>query len=159
MFNLSKIYIVGNVASGKTTLSKKLSKKLNIPCYELDSIVWEDTHEGHYKRTPEQQATIINEINNTRDWIIEGTYRKSCYQLFNMADKIIFLDPPIWIRKYRIFIRFIKQQFNIEKCNYKSDIKMLKLMYKWTNDFEDNRSQFEKMLNKYSEKLVTIKQY
>jgi len=29
-----KIYIVGIVASGKTTLSKQLSKKLNINCYE-----------------------------------------------------------------------------------------------------------------------------
>jgi len=33
----SKIYIIGSVASGKTTMAKKLSKLLNIPWHELDS--------------------------------------------------------------------------------------------------------------------------
>lgn len=72
---MSKIYIIGIVASGKTTLSKKISKKLNIPCYELDSIIWHVTVQGSCKRTPEQQIKVVNEINNTCDWIIEGTYR------------------------------------------------------------------------------------
>ena len=31
-----KIYIIGIVASGKTTLARKWSKVLNIPFYELD---------------------------------------------------------------------------------------------------------------------------
>ncbi|EOR27036.1 DNA topology modulation protein FlaR-related protein [Clostridium sartagoforme AAU1] len=35
-----KILIFGIVASGKTTLSKELSLKYNIPCYEGDSIAW-----------------------------------------------------------------------------------------------------------------------
>jgi len=34
-----KIYIVGSVASGKTTLAKKLSNKLGIKCTHLDAIV------------------------------------------------------------------------------------------------------------------------
>ena len=34
-----KILIIGIVASGKTTLAKQLSKKLNIQYYEIDSIV------------------------------------------------------------------------------------------------------------------------
>lgn len=157
VFKLSKIYIIGIVASGKTTLSKEMSKKLNIPCYELDSIVHHKTGEGRYKRTPEQQVEVINEIDNAGDWIIEGTYRKSCHKLFDMADKIVFLDTPLWKRKYRIFLRFIKQQLHIEKCNYKSDIKMLKLMYKWTDDFEKNREEFKKMLSEYDDKLITVK--
>ena len=32
---MKKIYIVGGVATGKTTFSKKLSKLLNIDCYEF----------------------------------------------------------------------------------------------------------------------------
>lgn len=75
-------------------------------------------------------------------------------QLLDMADEIIFLDPPLWIRKIRIATRFIKQQLHIEACAYKSDIKMLKQMYKWTKDFENNRKQFEDILLKYDYKLV-----
>ena len=37
-----KIYIIGPVGSGKTTLSELLSKKYNIKKYELDKIVWDD---------------------------------------------------------------------------------------------------------------------
>jgi len=45
-----------------------------------------------------------------------------------MADKIIFLDTPLWKRRYSILLRYIKQQLLIEKCPYKSDLKMLKKM-------------------------------
>jgi len=33
---MRKIYIVGMVASGKTTFAKNLSKEMGIPFYELD---------------------------------------------------------------------------------------------------------------------------
>lgn len=154
---MSKIYIVGIVASGKTTLSKQISRKLNIPCFELDSIVHDRPDEGRGKRTPEQQLEVIKEIDESGDWIIEGTYRKSCHKLFDMADHIIFLDTPLRKRKYRIFLRFIKQQLHLEKCNYKSDIKMLKAMYRWTKDFEDNRDEFEKMLSEYNNKVIVVR--
>jgi len=153
---MSKIYIVGIVASGKTTLAKKLSRRLNIPYYELDCIVHHKTDMGRYKRTPEQQVKVIKDIDNADNWIIEGTYRESCHCLFDMADKIIFLNTPLWKRKYRIFLRYIKQRIGIEKCHYKSDLKMLKQMYKWTNDFENTRTEFEKMLSKYTDKLIVI---
>ena len=35
-----KIDIIGSVASGKTTLAKRISKQYNIPYYEKDNIVW-----------------------------------------------------------------------------------------------------------------------
>jgi adenylate kinase family enzyme len=153
---MSKIYIIGIVASGKTTLAKNLSKELNITYYELDCIVHYKTETKRYKRTPEQQLEVIKDIDSNSDWIIEGTYRESCHCLFDMADKIIFLDTPLWKRKYRILLRYIKQQFGIEKCHYKSDFKMLKLMYRWTKDFERNRMEFEEMLKQYENKLTII---
>ena len=104
---MSKVYIVGIVASGKTTLAKKLSKRLNIPYYELDCIVHHKTDTGRYKRTPEQQVKVIKDINNADNWIIEGTYRESCHCLFDMADKIIFLNTPLW-KKISYFLTLYK---------------------------------------------------
>jgi adenylate kinase family enzyme len=153
---MSKIYIVGIVASGKTTLAKKLSKEMNIPHYELDCIVHVKTENGSYKRTPEEQVQEIKRIDELGDWIIEGTLRSSCHCLLEMADKIIFLDTPLWLRKCRILTRFIKQQLHIEPCHYKSDFNVLRLMYKWTDDFENNRKQFEELLSTYKYKLTTI---
>lgn len=151
-----KIYIVGSVASGKTTLAKKLSNHLNIHHYELDTIVRVQTGKGRYKRTAEEQVEEIARIDKDNDWIIEGTYRESCHCLFDKADRIIFLDTPYYLRKIRIFTRFLKQQLHIEPSHYKSDLKMLKSMYKWTNQFEENKNQFQEMLGTYGSKVIKI---
>ena len=50
---MRKIYIVGMVASGKTTFARNLSKEIGIPFYELDCIVHVKTSEGQiYRRLP-----------------------------------------------------------------------------------------------------------
>lgn len=149
-----KILIVGIVASGKTTLAKKLSKLLGIKHYEIDSVVHDDVN--NVKRSEKEQKKIFNEINREDNWIIEGTLRKHLFYLCNMADKIIYLDIPLNIRKRRIFTRFIKQLFGTEQSNYEVNLKMLKMMYKWTDDFEKNRSDFERQLFTYSDKIIIV---
>ncbi|WP_054957913.1 hypothetical protein [Paenibacillus dakarensis] len=156
MKKTKKILIIGIVASGKTTLAKNLSITLGIPWYELDCIVHHQTEKERFKRTPEEQVMIINNIDCTGSWIFEGTDRESYRCLFDMADTIIFLDTPLWKRKLRIIIRFIKQKLGIEKSHYKPDINMLKMMYKWTRDFERNRVSFEERLQLYNYKLIRL---
>lgn len=154
---MKKIFIIGVVASGKTTLAKRLSQKVSVPCYELDSIVHHQTPMGRYKRSAEEQIEVIKEIDIHGTWIFEGTDRESYQCLYEMADTIIFLDTPLWTRRIRILKRFLKQNLGIEKCHYKPDILMLKMMYKWTKDFEQNRSGFEAKLKKYKEKVIRLR--
>lgn len=150
-----KILIIGIVASGKTTLAKQLSNKNKIDYYEIDSIVHNDME--NKRRTDEEQKEIIKEINKQENWIIEGTLRKNLYYLLDMADKVIYLDIPLHIRKRRIIFRYIKQKLKIESCNYDPNISMLKKMYKWTNEFENTRLDFEKELLMHNEKIIKLK--
>jgi len=152
---MSKIYIIGNITSRKTTFARRLSKKMNIPFYEMDSIIHDDVNK--IKRNLDEQKQIINEINKDNDWIIEGMGRDVGQVVFSLADKIIFLDTPIYICKYRILSRFIKQKLKIEKCNYTPDFRMLKLMYKWMNNFKNNRNKLEDSLKPYKEKIKFVK--
>lgn len=149
-----KILIVGTVGTGKTTLARKLSKEYNIKYYEIDSIVHDDVNKK--KRTPQQQNEIISNINKEDGWIIEGVLRENLEYLLEVAEKIIYLDIPKNIRNKRILTRYIKQKIGIEKSNYKPSLKMLKMMYKWSNEFEKNRDEFENKLNKYEDKLEVI---
>ena len=150
-----KILIIGSVASGKTSLARKLSRKLNINYYEIDSIVHDDRN--NYKRSPEEQKKIINEINDKEnDWIIEGTLRKNLFYLLDMTDVIVYLNINVRIRKWRIIKRFVKQKLRLEKSNYKPSIEMLKLMFKWNSDFEKNKNELELMLDTYKEKLIKL---
>lgn len=151
-----KILIWGIVASGKTTLAKKLSQQLNIPCFEGDGIAWGFPNEKRYKRTDDEQKNSIEKIDRNESWIIEGTCRESQRSLYDLADKIIFLDTPLYQRKIRIVTRFIKQKMGVEKSNYRPTLKMLKLMFKWTSDFEKNRKLHENRLLSYSNKLIWI---
>lgn len=109
------------------------------------------------RRTPIEQIKEIDRIDSIGMWIIEGTYRKTCHKVLDIADTIIFLDTPLLLRMIRIVTRYIKQQLKIEKCNYKSDLKMLRLMFKWTNDFERYRESFNDLLSGYSEKVYKVR--
>lgn len=153
---MKKVLITGIVASGKTTLAKRLSKEISVPWYELDSIVHHQTESGRYKRTVDEQVEVIVNIDKKGEWIFEGTDRESYRCLFEMADTIIFLDTPLWKRRFRILFRFLKQNLGIEKCQYKPDIAMLKMMYKWTMDFERNKGDFEDRLQLYQHKLIIL---
>ena len=58
MYN--KIYIIGPVGSGKTTLARFLSNKYHIDYYELDKVVFDDDN-GNVKRTDEEISKIFND--------------------------------------------------------------------------------------------------
>ena len=59
---MAKIYIIGSVGSGKTTLAKRLSKELNILYYELDSVTWEyHPHGPDRRRSPEEEGKASRE--------------------------------------------------------------------------------------------------
>jgi len=150
-----KILIIGIVASGKTTLARRLAKENNVKHYEIDSIVYDDLLGK--KRTNEEQQEIIKDINKESSWIIEGTLRKNLYNLLKLADKVIYIDIPLKIRKRRIFTRYIKQVLKIEKCNYKVNLDMLKNMYKWTDEFESNKDTFENNLFNAGKDVVVLK--
>ena len=106
-----KVLIIGIVASGKSTLANRLGKENDIDVYEIDSIVHDDVNS--IKRSCKEQTNIIMNINKKDNWIIEGTLRKNLYFLLDMADKIIYIDIPLRIRKRRIITRYIKQKLKI----------------------------------------------
>lgn len=151
-----KILIVGTVGTGKTTLAKKLSKQYGIEYWEIDSIVHDNNNNGK-KRSLEEQDEIIKEIDKNKDWILEGVLRKNLYYLLEKAERIIYLDVSKIKRDIRIVKRFIKQNLKLEAANYKPDLKMLKSMFRWSNEFEVNKLNFEKELEKYREKVEIIR--
>lgn len=89
-----KILIFGNSGVGKTTLSKKLSKKLNIPYMHLDSLYWLE----NWQSTPREQ--FIEKVDAFLaahpTFIMDGNYLNSgtLASRLDAADTLIFLDYP-----------------------------------------------------------------
>lgn len=108
-----KIYIVGTVASGKSTLAKGLSKKLQCPYFSLDDIVHKSKKDGY---------------GNEKRSVAERDCFSNAYE---QVDQIICLYFPLYILRTRIVFRFLKQKLGIEKASYHVDFRMLRMMFKW----------------------------
>ncbi|MGP4073610.1 AAA family ATPase [Piscibacillus sp. B03] len=144
-----KVHIIGSVGSGKTTLAKSLSKKYDIPHYELDNVVWKREQTGDIRRSEDERIDYLSSIVRTSSWIIEGVHNEEwVFDSFKQADVIIFLDTNYHIRTIRITKRFIKQKLGFEKANYKPTFDIFFKMFKWNRIFE-NRGK-EAFLNNYS---------
>lgn len=152
-----RIYIVGSVGSGKTTLAKKLSARLNAPWYELDNVFHERVPKADRGRAKGERELVFKNILSSQKWIIEGVRRECFDEGFQNADRIIFLNTPPFIRKIRITKRWILQNLKLEKSEYKADFKMLLKMYQWSREFEKSKGELLKMLSAYKDKLIISK--
>jgi len=154
----SKIHIIGSVGSGKTTLAKELSAKLNIPYYELDNVVWLRQNSGDIRRTEQQKVAYLNNIILTNAWIIEGVHNEDWVtQSFSNADLIIFLDTKYFIRIYRIIKRFTLQKLGLEKSNYKPTFAIFINLLKWNRRFEEIvKPNFYHKFEMYRDKLLVV---
>lgn len=155
-----KIYIVGAVSSGKTTLARKLSEKLNIRYQSLDEVVYipdKSSPWGNRKRQLEERDNMFYSIIQQSMWIIEDTGRPCFVEGLKVADKIVFLEVPTWIRNYRIIKRWIKQQLGVEKCIYIPNINMLKCMLHWSKDYDLGIDKLKERIAPYQGKVIVIK--
>ena len=145
MYN--KIYIIGPVGSGKTTLSKILSKKYNIKRYELDKVVWDDDN-GNIKRTDEEIKILFNKIIANRSWIIEDVGRRKFNDGIKKADITYYIDLPKYTIYKRCIFRWVKQKIGKEKYNYKPTLKSLFEMLKWSKqDIKNKKEKIERIKN------------
>lgn len=89
-----KIAVVGNAGGGKTVLSRRLGQRLNIPVTHVDSIQFLP---GMIIRPHQESINVLLEVQSTKDWIIDGYGPLDILiKRFEVADRIIFVDFPIW---------------------------------------------------------------
>ena len=104
-----KILVLGIAAGGKSTLCRALSKKLNIPMYSLDRILWKP---GWILTPDEEYQQKQAELFQHDTWIIEGfaplEHVEKCFQ---EADTIIFVDLPLYMHYWWATKRQIKCLF------------------------------------------------
>jgi len=149
---LNKIYIIGPVGSGKTTLSKKLSKKYNIKCYELDNIV----HDKNNKRSNEEIIKLFNNIISKDKWIIEDVGRKIFIEGIKQADIIYYININKLTLIIRIIKRWLKQVFHIEKSEFNQNIFTLFKYFKWLNQDISEKKDIINYIKENNNNLIVL---
>lgn len=91
---IKKIAVVGNSSCGKTTLSRKLSELHGLPVTHVDSIQFLP---GMQIRPHAESIATLTQIQNHEAWIIDGYGPLDIIEKrFQAADKIVFIDFPLW---------------------------------------------------------------
>ena len=152
-----KIHIIGCSGSGKSYLARNLSKKFNIPRFDLDDIYWDNTADSYGVKTPvDKRSYMLKKILKYDNWIIEGVYYSWIKQSFDDADVIYLLDMPKYLYKCRIILRFIRRKIGFEKGK-KETVRSLIDLLKWTDKFQNkNMKEIKHILESYDDKAVLL---
>lgn len=152
---VKKIYIIGPVGSGKSTFSKKLSKKYGINYYELDKVSWDDEN-GNIKRSEEEALKLFNDILKNESWIIEDIGREIFERGKVEADIIYYIRLQKIKSYFRVTKRWIKQRIGKEPYNCPPTFKQLLYFISTVNSYYQKEKSKLKGLEKYSDKLIFI---
>ena len=154
---MNRIYIIGPVGSGKSTLGRFLSKKYNINYYELDKVVWDDDN-GNIKRSNEEIDLLFHNIINKKNWIIEDVGRKKFRDGIINADIVYYIKLSKFTNYKRCILRWIKQLMGLESYNYRPTIKSLFDMLGWVKlDFNNMDEKIEYIKNNSKKYEILLK--
>ena len=102
MGKYKRILIIGSAGSGKTVLSNRLSKKLEIEVTHLDKVYWLPNWE---KKPVDFCEEITKELVLKDEWILDGNYIQTLETRLQKADLVIFLNVNRFICIHSLFKR------------------------------------------------------
>lgn len=152
----TKIAIVGISAVGKSTFTKKLAAKINVPAVFMDAIMWKP---GWNYIGDEETVQKLQEEGAKDTWIIEGYITKNARTfIFDRADTIIYLDysrcVAVWRYLKRWFIYRKNPRPELPGSPEKFSFKFLKLV--WTKGEAISLNRFLAEV-KDQGKIITLK--
>ncbi|HYM70798.1 MAG TPA: adenylate kinase [bacterium] len=103
---LQRIVVIGTSGSGKTSLSRELSRRLGIPHIELDALHWGPG----WTETPTDvfRARVSRALERTA-WVVDGNYAKARDIVWPVADTIVWLDFPLTVVLRQVFLRTLRR--------------------------------------------------
>lgn len=154
-----KIHIIGGPGSGKSYIAQKISEHLQINCYDLDQLFW-DNRATHYgiKNGPEKRDQQLQQIIHQESWIIEGVYYSWLQESFKQSDYIFILTPNVYLRDWRIMKRFMLRKIRLLPTQKKESFRSFIELIKWNHQFDHHhlRKALE-FLTPFSHKISIVK--
>ncbi len=92
---MTRIAIIGNAGGGKSTLSRTLSRALNIELFSIDQVQWKP---GWVRAPLEEIQQQHNAVLARERWIIDGWGPpETIRERFEASDTIVLVDLPLLV--------------------------------------------------------------
>ncbi len=109
---MTRISVVGNSGSGKSTFAKNLARTLRCTHIELDSIF----HQPNWSELPADEfRRIVEERTSNENWVACGNYRQVIDIVWKRADTIIVFDLPRRVVMWRVVKRTVRRWLTREE--------------------------------------------
>ena len=147
---MNKIIVIGCPGSGKSTFSRKLSEKTEIPLYHLDMMYWNED-----KTTVDKGIFLerLGDVLQKDEWIIDGNYISTMEQRIAACDTVIFLDYPLETCLEGVQSRRGKARSDMPWIEDEEDAEFIEFI---KNFAKDQRPIIMDLLKKYKEKNIMI---
>jgi len=88
-----RVAILGNSASGKTTLAKSLAAEHSLRMLDLDTIAWSDSSPPT-RRVLAESERELREFCDPDGWVIEGCYGDLVRSSLRWKPELVLMDVP-----------------------------------------------------------------
>ena len=102
----SRIHVIGNSASGKSTLAKRLARVLDADFVELDALNWLPGWVGLNATNPDELERRFAQATRGDAWVAAGSYRAFAQRTFwSRLDTVVWLDLAVPLLVWRVLRR------------------------------------------------------
>ena len=142
-----RINVLGTSGSGKTTFSKRLAEKLNVPYVQLDELFWKP---NWTESSDEEFFPKIEDALSPDEWVLDGNYTRTIPVKWKRVQMVVYLDLPFHTVLFRVIKRSLIRSFKNEELWAGNRETIWKQLFTrdsiilWTlNTFHPNRERFE----------------
>ena len=108
---MRRVVVGGSTASGKSTFARSLAERMGVPLIELDAL----RHGPNWTETPDGEFRAHIDPLTARDaWVVDGNYSMTMDLTWGRADTLVWLDFPLRLILWRLFLRTNRRIFSRE---------------------------------------------
>jgi adenylate kinase family enzyme len=93
LMTAKRILVLGPCGSGKTFLTRELSRILDLPAVHLDAVFWRP---GWISTPQPEWRGVVTSLIRQDSWIMDGTYESTLDLRIPAAEAIIMINRPRW---------------------------------------------------------------
>ncbi len=152
---MQRVMVIGCCGCGKTTLSRKLASKLDLPLVHLDVLYWRD----NWQTVSQEEFDLLLSREVKKDkWVMDGNYHRTIPIRLKYCDTIIYMDYTRMVCLLGAIKRMLKGYGKSRSdmggnCPERLDMEFLRFIWNFN---KNNRKKYLNMLEDIDNKKNVI---